>query len=347
MPSVSNELGLEATYTKPDFKGLLDKRHTYKPFNYPWAYDAYKQHESMHWMPHEIILTDDIVDWNKGLNAGQKDFLEHLFLFFTQADVSVASAYSEKFLPLFGRNPEIAMMMLSFGAREAIHVDAYSLLMETLGYPESTYSAFMQYKAMLDKYTYLTNFDMNTHMDMAQSLAVYSGFTEGMQLYSSFAMLMHFERLGKMPGMTNIVRWSMRDEQCHSDNMIKLFNTFIREYMEEVDTRILEKKVHQIAEQMVSLEDAFIDMAFTISGDINAGLPASQEPITERSLKEYIRHITDYRLAQMGFSPLYGRLPTPLKWLDNLMLSTEHANFFETRPTEYSKGSISGAITQW
>jgi len=327
---------------------LLDKRHTYKPFSYPFAYDAYKKHEMMHWMPHAVVMTDDIVDWERNLNRGQKEFLTHLFRFFTQADVSVASAYGTKLIPLFGGNPEVAMMMLSFGAREAVHVDAYALLIDTLGFPASTYSAFMEYAAMRDKYNFLETINTTTHMDIARSLAVYSAFTEGMQLYASFAMLMHFERIGKMPGMTNIVRWSIKDEACHAENMLKVFRVFVSEYLSREDAELLEPEIRSVAEKMVGLEDKFIDLAFSVSGiEINEGLPPSQKPITEHELKMYIRHIADYRLQELGMKPIYGIPQNPLRWLDDLMLSPEHANFFEVKPTEYAKGSIDGNITEW
>lgn len=331
---------------------LLEKRIEYKPFKYPWAFDAYRLQQSIHWLPTEVNLHQDVIHWNKELTSGQKEFLTQLFRFFTQADVSVAEGYSNKFLPLFSGNPEVCMMLTSFASMEGVHVDAYSLIVETLGFPESEYSEFLAYKAMKDKYDYIQTIRTDTPLEIAKSLAVYSAFTEGMQLFSSFAMLLHFSRagIGKMPAMSNIVRWSLRDESLHSDNMIKLYNTFVSEYIgNDLPARVeLREHILSVAEIMLQLEHSFIEQAFNKISveDLNQGLAKTETPLTKELLKEYAKHMTQYRLKQIGcFS---GEIiKTPLPWLNEIMQTTERANFFEVKPTEYSKAAIKGNITNW
>ena len=46
---------------------LLDERNFYKPFDYGWAYEAYKKQNQMHWMPEEVPLQDDIRDYKEKL----------------------------------------------------------------------------------------------------------------------------------------------------------------------------------------------------------------------------------------------------------------------------------------
>lgn len=328
---------------------LLNKRATYKPFKYPWAFEAYRKQASVHWLPTEVTVTQDVINWNRDLNNGQKAFLTQLFRFFTQADVSVAEGYATKFLPKFAGNPEICMMLTTFAATEAVHVDAYSLLVDTIGFPETEYSVFLEYTAMRDKYEYLQDVKVDTELDIARSLAVYSAFTEGMQLFSSFAMLMNFARIGKMPAMNNIVAWSLRDESIHSENMIKLFRTFVAEYISAEDFEALSAQTRAVAEKMVELEDKFIDLAFSTvtEAQLNEGLRDSQKPLSKHDLKMYTRHLADFRLNQLGMESVYGNLKNPLPWLDELTLAPEHANFFEVRATEYTKGTIKGDVDQW
>ena len=69
---------------------LLDERTFYKPFQYPWAFEAYKMAQRMHWMPEEVTLQDDVKDYKENLTEDDKILLDNLFLFFTQADVDVA-----------------------------------------------------------------------------------------------------------------------------------------------------------------------------------------------------------------------------------------------------------------
>ena len=78
--------------------------------------------------------------------------------------------------------------------------------------PESEYSAFMKYKEMKDKYDYMQGFDVKSKDDIAKTIAVFSAFTEGLQLFASFAIFLNFPRHNKMKGMGQIVTWSVRDE---------------------------------------------------------------------------------------------------------------------------------------
>jgi ribonucleoside-diphosphate reductase beta chain len=98
----------------------------------------------------------------------------------------------------------------------------------------------------------------------ATHIAVFSAFTEGMQLFSSFIMLLNFPRMGKMRGMGQIITWSIVDETQHAESMIKLFRTFIQEN-NEIWNDELKSKIYTIAERMVELEDKFIDLAFGIN----------------------------------------------------------------------------------
>ena len=106
------------------------------------------------------------------------------------------------------------MMLCGFAAREAIHVAAYSHLIETLGMPEQIYSEFSEYKEMKEKHDYFEEFHNMDKSNIAQQIAAFSAFTEGLQLFSSFIMLLNFPRHGKMKGMGQIVSWSLVDESC-------------------------------------------------------------------------------------------------------------------------------------
>jgi len=313
---------------------LLKPRLTYKPFEYPWAYDAWDSHEKMHWLPDEVSLAKDCQDWNLRLSDQEKNLLSQIFRFFTQADIDVAGGYLHTYMPLFAHKPEISMMLAGFAAREAIHIAAYSRLIDTVGMPDSIYNSFYKYKVMTDKHDYLETFG-NTEKslkDIAKSLAVYSAFTEGLQLFSSFAILMNFTRFGKMKGMGQLITWSVKDEGVHVHFMIKLFKTFIRENP-EIWVDDFKKELYDICRKMVELEDAFIDLAFEQGGI---------EGLTPEEVKKYIRYIADRRLLELGLKTHYKVKKNPLPWMEDILNTVEHANFFESSSTEYSKASTTG-----
>ncbi|MFL6795330.1 MAG: ribonucleotide-diphosphate reductase subunit beta, partial [Sphingomicrobium sp.] len=152
-----------------------------------------------------------------------------------------------------------------------------------------------------------------------------------LQLFASFAMLMNFPRFNKMKGMGQIVSWSVRDESLHCEGIIKLFHTFVRE--RNCLTPAVKEAITEACFKTVRLEDAFVDLAFEM-GPVNG--------MTQDDIKQYIRYVADWRLGQLGLDPIYRIKEHPLPWLQEILNGVEHANFFETRATEYSKAATRG-----
>jgi len=278
-------------------------------------------------------MLDDVKDWKKHMSKEEKQFLTHIFRFFTQGDIDVAGGYVRNYLPHFPQ-PEVRMMLLGFAAREALHVAAYSHLIETLGLPETTYNEFSEYAEMKEKHDYLlteSNSSTNT-VSVAKNIAMFSAFTEGMQLFSSFIMLLNFPRHGKMKGMGQIVTWSIVDETQHCESMIKLFRNYIEEN-KEIWNDDLKREIYTIAERMVDLEDKFIDLAFNLG---------PMENLTSQDVKTYIRYIADRRLISLGLKGVFKVKRNPLPWVEEMINAPTHTNFFENRATDYAKGALGG-----
>ncbi|MEE2931928.1 MAG: ribonucleotide-diphosphate reductase subunit beta [Pseudomonadota bacterium] len=310
---------------------LLNADPIYKPFQYPWAYDAWLTQQRVHWLPEEVPLADDVKDWHNKLSDAERNLLTQIFRFFTQSDVEVNNCYMKNYSRVF-QPTEIQMMLAAFSNIETIHIAAYSHLLDTLGMPENEYQAFLKYKEMKDKYDYMQQWGVETKEDIAKTLAVFGAFTEGLQLFASFAILMNFPRFNKMKGMGQIVSWSVRDESLHTASIIRLFRTFIKEN-NEVWNEKLQQDLYVNCSTVVNHEDAFIDLAFELGG---------VEGIDADGVKSYIRYIADRRLMQLGLQPMHHIEKNPFPWLDEMLNGVEHANFFENRATEYSKAATRG-----
>jgi ribonucleoside-diphosphate reductase beta chain len=310
---------------------LTDERNSFKPFHYPWAYDAWLKHEQSHWMHTEVPMLEDVKDWKNKLNEQEKHFLTNILRFFTQGDVDVAGGYVKNYLPYFPQ-PEVRMMLTGFAAREALHVAAYSHLIETLGMPESTYNDFLEYEEMRAKHDYFLSIAGQDATTIAQQIAAFSAFTEGMQLFSSFIMLLNFPRHGKMKGMGQIITWSIVDETQHAESMIKLFRTFVEENRDIWNDQ-LKGEIYSIAEKMVELEDKFIDLSFSMG---------AMEGLNAEDVKRYIRYICDRRLISLGLKGIFKVKKNPLPWVEEMINAPTHTNFFENRATDYAKGALSG-----
>lgn len=215
-----------------------------------------------------------------------------------------------------------------------IHVVAYSHLLDTLGMPEVEYSAFLQYEAMKDKFDYMRDY-LTGEKDafaIAETLAAFGAFTEGLQLFASFAILLNFQRFNKLKGMGQIVTYSARDETIHCLSLIRLFHQWVNEHP-EIDKEKLAAKLAKVCQEIVSHEDKFIDLAFE-AGTVEGLSPAE--------VKAYIRYMADIRLVQLGLDPIYNIGPNPLPWMDAILNGVEFAAFFEQKATEYSKGATEG-----
>jgi ribonucleoside-diphosphate reductase beta chain len=311
--------------------GLLTPSFGYKPFRYPWAYDFWKRQQQVHWMPEEVPLGEDCKDWAAKLNDRERNLLTQIFRFFTQSDVEVNDNYMERYARVF-KPIEVKMMLAAFSNMETIHIAAYALLLETIGMPESEFSAFLEFEALRAKHDYMQQFGVENPGDIARTLAMFGGFTEGLQLFASFAMLMNFPRFNKMKGMGQIISWSVRDESLHCEGMVKLYHAFNAET--GAVTKTVADDIVDCCKTVVSLEDRFIDLAFE-AGEVQGMTPAD--------IKAYIRFIADWRLRQLQLPPVYGVKENPLPWLQSLLSGVEHANFFEARATEYSKAATRGS----
>ena len=312
---------------------LIDERTYFKPFNYPWCYDAWLKHEQSHWLHTEVPMVEDVKDWKNRLTNEEKTFLTNIFRFFTQGDIDVAGGYVNNYLPYFPQ-PEVRMMLAGFAAREALHVAAYSHLIETLGMPESTYNEFLEYESMKDKHEYFMELSSKngTKESIATNIAAFSAFTEGMQLFSSFIMLLNFPRHGKMKGMGQIVTWSIVDETQHCEAMIKLFRQYVEENLDVWNDK-LKGQIYTIATKMVELEDKFIDLAFAMG---------PMEDLDKEDVKKYIRYIADRRLIALGMKGIFKVKRNPLLWVEEMINAPTHTNFFENRATDYARGALSG-----
>jgi len=327
---------------------LTMPRSNFKPFEYPECYEKWDTHEHAHWSFKELNMQDDVNDWINRLTEAEKTFLVQILRYFTQGDVDVAAGYVD-YLQVF-KQPEVRMMLFGFGAREAMHIASYSHLITTLNLPDNIYQDFMNFKAMKDKHDFVFNKKFRSNPitrfvvfllfgydekieETAVKVALFSAFIEGVQLFSSFIMLLNFTRHGLMKKMGQIIQWSIADETHHTNSMMQLYCTLVKENKNYIRLDVLRNRVNWTANQIVELEDSFIDLAFGL---------ASMRDLTKEDVKAYIRYITNRRLATMGYEGIYPIEKNPLEWVEDMLNAPTLTNFFENKPTEYAKASLTG-----
>ena len=310
---------------------MLEASQSYKPFKYPWAVEYATQHERIHWIEDELELQTDVSHWKSGkLTALEKNHITQILRLFTQTDVAVGTNYLEYYIPKF-KNNEIRAMLTAFASREFIHQRAYALLNDTLGLPEEEFTAFADVKEMSDKLEFMSDIDIHSVSGTAMAIAR-SVMNEGMSLFSAFAMLLNYQRFGKMPGMCTVVEWSVRDESQHAEGMAKLFRAFCDEHTRIVNDDF-KKDIYQMFRMAVKLEDKVIDLAYEM-GDL--------EGLSAADVKQYIRYLADRRLLQLGLKPNWKVKENPLPWMEELLGGSSMSNFFEKRVTDYNAHGLEG-----
>lgn len=308
---------------------ITKHRAAFRPFEYPWAFEAFKAQVHAQWTPTEVPMGTDILDYSD-LPEPERNLLVQVLRFFTQGDMEVSNNYQTRLMPKFPVT-EVQMMLGQFAAMEGVHVYAYSYLIDSLGLPESEYEAFLEYASMRNKYEYLHGFQADSPFHLALTLGVFGAFMEGTALFASFAILMNFPRQGKMMGLGQIISWSIRDESLHADNICRLYRTYVAEDPYLADNQKLKQDLRKACVTMVEMEDAFIDTCFEM-GAVR-GLEA-------QDVKNYVRWIADTRLGDLGLDPEFHIKDNPLPWLEMMLTSEAHVNFFEQKPTEYAKGIV-------
>lgn len=309
---------------------LLNPRAAYAPFEYDQAYKYWELQQQSHWLHHEISMASDINDWKLNLTETEKNVIGHILKGFTQSEVFIQEYWGSMISNWF-KKPEIQMMAATFSSFESIHAVSYAYLNQSLGLED--FEAFLHEPTAKAKIDRLITTKGKSKKDIARSLAIFSAFNEGVNLFSSFAVLLNFSRFNKMKGLGQIISFSIKDESLHSEAGCWLFKTFINEYPDVLDDE-LKKEIYDAARLTIELEDNFIDKAFSF-GEV--------EGLTSTDMKAFIRHRANTKLTDIGLKKNWKSIDREalerMSWFDALSSGTQHADFFASRISDYSKGT--------
>jgi ribonucleoside-diphosphate reductase beta chain len=309
---------------------ITELRPHYKPFEYQTAFEFFKDQHRGHWLADEVPLSSDLNDWKLKLTESEKNLIGNILKSFAQTETYVNDYWATKVAVWFPKH-EIKAMACAFADFESIHAEAYARLNEELGL--DNFEAFMEDEEAKAKIDRLVELPGDTLREKALSLAIFSAFTEGVNLFSSFAILMSFQLRNLMKGTGQIVEWSVRDESLHSKAGCWLFRTLMEENP-ELDNPMMTIDIYEACEISVGLEFDFIDKAFEM-GDV--------EGLNKDQLKNFIKARANEKLIELGYDPLYNDIdPNLLKqmeWFGHLTSGKSHTDFFANRVTDYSKST--------
>jgi ribonucleoside-diphosphate reductase beta chain len=319
---------------------LFTERIPFKPFEYPVYYnEGWLKQAQAFWLHTEIPMQMDVKDWNENLQPHEKNLVGNILLGFAQTECAVSDYWTGMVTKWFPKH-EIRQMAMMFGSQETIHATAYSYLNETLGL--DNFSAFLHEPAVAEKFQLLTETSADwtpedlknnskARVEVGKSLAIFSAFSEGVSLYSSFAVLYSFQMRNLLKGIGQQMKWSVRDESLHSRMGCQLFRHICEEYPDLL--KEAKKPIYEAAKLIIELEHKFIDKMFE-EGDL--------ENLKKEDLKHFIIQRVNEKLVELGYEGNFEynkKKAEQLEWFYHLTGGHTHTDFFAIRPTDYSKAN--------
>src|SRR5690554_6623868 len=319
---------------------IFDKRINYKPFEYPEVLQFTEALNRTYWVHSEVDFTADVQDFHSHLLPHEKQVIKRSLLAIAQIEVAVKSFWGclYEHLP----KPEFNGLGSTFAECEFRHSEAYSRLLEVLGY-NNEFQRLLETPVIRKRIAYLSEALAHTRSEdkkqYVSSLILFSILIENVSLFSQFAIVLSFTRFkGLMKNVSNIISWTSIDEQVHASAGVFIVNKIKEEYPEFFDAESKEE-IKRIVEHSISVESEILDWIFE-DGEI--------ETISKENLLHFMKFRVDESLEEIGLSKIY-HISTeqyrPMAWFEEEIFANSLDDFFAKRPTEYTKHdkSISAA----
>lgn len=312
--------------------GLFDKRVQYKPFEYPEVLQFTSAINKSFWVHSEVDFTADIQDFHAHLTPAEQNAIKNSLLAIAQVEVAVKSFWGNLYNHF--PKPELNGLGATFAECEFRHSEAYSRLLEVLGY-NNQFVELVEVPVVKERINYLSSALQNAKStdkkEYTVSLILFSLLIENVSLFSQFAIILAFTRFkGLMKNVSNIIAWTSVDEQVHANAGIFLVNKLKEEYP-EIFTASMMEHVRTVVEQSIATEERMLEWIFN-AGDIDI--------ISRRNLTNFMKKRADDSLIQIGCTPIFNvssEESAPMIWFEEEVFSNSLDDFFAKRPVEYTK----------
>lgn len=288
------------------------------PITRPNLYKFYELQRDNFWVPKEIDLSNDIVEWRTILTPNDKHFLLHVLAFFAQADGLVLQNIDCN----FSLDIDIPEAKIFYGIQagiEAIHWETYALLIETLVDDEQAkaraFQATQHYPCIKRKAEWISKW-MNREAPFLDRVIAFTCI-EGIFFSSSFASIYYYKKRGLMPGLVHSNKFIARDEGLHRDFGCELYRTL------SPTPNIAQ--ITKIVREAVEIESEFV----------RDSLRVDLIGINAESMIQYVQFVADHLLTTLGLPKQYN-VTNPFDWMEMISLIGKQ-NFFEGRVSDYSK----------
>lgn len=311
---------------------IFTKRINYKPFEYPEILEFTNAINKSFWVHSEIDFTADIQDFHSHLNPNEQEIVKRSLLAIAQIEVNVKTFWGDLYLHL--PKPEFNGLGSTFAECEFRHSEAYSRLLEVLGY-NNEFEKVIEIPVIAKRIQYLSNALKNSKSDnkkeYLKSLILFTILIENVSLFSQFAIILSFTRFkGAMKNVSNIIAWTSIDEQIHANGGIFIINKIREEFPDYFDELTI-KEINEIVVDSINIEAEILDWIFEF-GELDT--------ISKQNLLNFMKFRIDESLQKINLSKLFfisEENYQPMIWFEEEIFANSLDDFFAKRPVDYTK----------
>ena len=306
-------------------RDIFKKRVNYKPFEYPEVMTFIEAINKSYWVHSEVDFTADIQDFKTNLNDREREVIKRSLLSIAQVEVGVKTFWGDLY-KIFPK-PEMNGLGATFAECEFRHSEAYSRLLEVLGYNDEfeKLPEIPVFKLKLD----LIEKNLNDKVSIIWKLMFFTIVIENSSLFSQFANILSFTRFkGYMKNVSNIIGWTSIDEQTHANAGVFLLNKYKEEY--GIDEIFL-NQLRFAVEQYIIFEEELLDWIYE-KGELDF--------FTKEDMVNFMKYRVDESLEKIGIEKVFNITPEqykPMMWFEEEVFANSMDDFFAKRPTAYTK----------
>ena len=312
--------------------GIFDKRISYKPFEYPEVMQFVEAINKSYWVHSEVDFTADVQDFQSQLEPHEKNAVKNALLAIAQIEVNVKTFWGNLYNHL--PKPELNGLGATFAECEFRHSEAYSRLLEVLGYNDD-FLDVVNVPAVKDRIDYLGKMLKNANSEdqkaYVSSLLLFSILIENVSLFSQFAIILSFTRFkGYLKNVSNIIAWTSIDEQIHANGGIYLINKIREEQPDLLNDADIEA-IYDLVDESIEMESNILDWIFE-QGEL--------DKISKKNLLDFMKYRVDDSLKKIGMKTRYNITPedyNPMIWFEEEVFANSMDDFFAKRPVDYTK----------
>lgn len=311
---------------------IFDKRVNYKPFEYPGIFQFTEAINKSFWVHSEVDFTADTQDFHSHLTYPERIAIKNSLLAIAQIEVAVKTFWGDIYEHF--PKPEFNGLGATFAECEFRHSEAYSRLLEVLGYNDE-FESLLEVPVIRERIDYLSaalkDARSQDRKKYVVSLILFSILIENVSLFSQFGIILSFTKFkGYMKNVSNIIAWTSVDEQIHANAGIYIVNKIREEFPDFFDEETVQY-IHETVENSIEIESKILDWIF-IEGNI--------ETVNKVDLLNFMKFRVDDSMKKIGLKPVYNisqDLYKPMAWFEEEVFANSLDDFFAKRPTDYTK----------